>query len=55
MPAVMGSTCMASGIIICRIIFLLGYAGLNEDEIKKGIRQLTDTHIFSAVSLSRDI
>ncbi len=34
---------------------LLGYAGLNEDEIKKGIRQLTDTHIFSAVSLSRDI
>ena len=34
---------------------LLGYAGLNEDEIKKGIRQLTDTHIFSAFSLSRDI
>lgn len=34
---------------------LLGYAGLTEDEIKKGIRQLTDTHIFSAFSLSRDI
>lgn len=34
---------------------LLGYAGLTEDEIKKGIHQLMDTHIFSAFALSRDI
>ena len=34
---------------------LLGYAGLTEEEIKKGIHQLMDTHIFSAFALSRDI
>lgn len=34
---------------------LLGYAGLTEDDIKKGIRQMTDTHIFSASSLSLSI
>lgn len=34
---------------------LLGYAGLTEENIKKGIHQLTDTHSFSAFALSRDI